>query len=66
MTIEAQGHIESMEQGTFLHGNRIKLRIYNSKGEPLVIEATAQELGGLYLPGTSVTITVKPILERTP
>jgi hypothetical protein len=58
MTIQAQGHVEAMEQGT---ENKIKLRIYNSKGEPLVIEATREELGGLYLPGTSVQITVQPL-----
>jgi hypothetical protein len=58
MTIQAHGHVEVMEQGTL---NKVKLRIYNSRGEPLIIEATVEELGGLYLPGTSVLITVQPL-----
>ena len=60
MTIQVQGHVASMTTGM---KNRVRLTIqldHARSGEPLIIEATKEEMGGLYLPGTIVQITVRP------
>lgn len=58
MTIQVQGHVESMKTG---HKNKIQLTIrLGGEGKPLVLSATKEELGGLYLPGTPLLVTVRP------
>ncbi len=60
MTIEVQGHVVSMTIGA---SNRTRLTIAldaRRSNEPLVVEASKEEIGSLYLPGTTVKVTVTP------
>jgi hypothetical protein len=65
MTIEIQGHVESMEQW---HKDKVRLTIYNSRGEKIIVDVTKAEMGGMYLPGTPVQIVIRPLsatVDRT-
>ena len=60
MTIEVTGHVASMTTGM---NNRVRLTIHleaRRSGEPLIVEASKEEMGGLYLPGTVVKVMVRP------
>ena len=61
MTIQVQGHVASMTTGA---KGRIRLTITlaaDRSESPVIVEATKEELGGLYLPGTSVLLTIRPV-----
>ena len=61
MTISFQGHVEKMEQDG---GGMVKLTLCGAMARsegPIVVRAYAAELGGLYLPGVSVQITIHPL-----
>ena len=50
-----------MEMG---HGNTVKLTIHGSMAKaegPIVVLASKEELGTLYLPGVGVQITIHPL-----
>jgi len=67
MTITVHGHISKME--TSLNPRmQVRLTITTESargGEPMIVEVSAAELGGLYLPGTAVQIMVVPIKVTT-
>lgn len=61
MTIQCSGYVEKMETGST---GKIRLYIILSMdraGGTLVIEATKEELGGMYMPGTGIELLVKPV-----
>jgi hypothetical protein len=61
VTIQVQGHVESMGQGL---KNMVRLTIYvqgDRTSERIVIDATKEELANQYLPGTSVQVTIRPL-----
>jgi hypothetical protein len=59
MTIIVTGHVEKMEASGLKILLTLRLESERSK-EPLVVEATASELSGQYLPGTPVQIQITP------
>ena len=63
MTIIFQGHVKQLESA---HNPRMKVRVtiateQTRGGCEVVVEASAEEIGNLYLPGAAVQIAVTPV-----